>query len=174
MFLKNKTRPISTPDGITDEMVIDNIRQGSINDYEIIMRRYNQQMFRIARSILGDDDSAQDAMQQAYISAFYNLDSYIPHGCFAAWLSRITLNESLMIKRKPDNRKRAMDINYINDNLTTTENEPSSVYANQELATLIEHAIDDLPQDFRLVFILRSIQQLSTQETAASLDINGR
>ena len=74
---------------VPDEVAIERIRGGDTRSYEIIMRRYNQRLFRVARSILRDDDAAQDAIQEAWVSAFYKLDRYSPTGSFGAWLTRI-------------------------------------------------------------------------------------
>jgi len=155
-----------------DETAIGLIRAGNTRAYEIIMRRYNQRLYRLARSLLSDNDAAEDAVQQAYIAAFYKLDSYTHNHTLGAWLSRITLNEALMIQRKPDNRivdkKQSLD----NDTKTEVNTHPDATFENKELATLIETSIDKLPNDFRYVFVLRAVQQLSTKETAESLDLN--
>jgi len=157
---------------LTDEAIIARVLNGHHADFEVIMRRYNQRLYRTARSILNDDDTAQDAVQQAYIAAYLKLDSYMSTGRLGAWLSRITVNEALMIKRKTGNKlnekKQPFDI----VNLKTTNPGPADSVANQELALLIENAIDRLPEDFRSVFVLRAIQQLSVHETADSLALN--
>lgn len=158
-------------DAISDEMAIELVRKGNTRAYEIIMRRYNQRLYRAARSILKDSDAAQDAVQQAYISAYYKLDSYTARGRLGAWLTRIAMNEALMIKRKPDNRIADSKDSLDNANLAQTSTNPATVLANKELAALIETAIDKLPDDYRSVFVLRAIQQLSTKETAESLGI---
>jgi len=150
---------------------IENVRRGRIDDYEVIMRRYNQRLFRTARSILKDNDAAQDAVQEAYISAFYKLDSFAATGSFGAWLTRITVNEALMMKRKPDNRVADQLDNIDSTILKATSTNPEEHLANDELHGLIESAIDTLPDNFRSVFVLRAVQQLSIRETADSLDI---
>ena len=170
-----KTKTINATNNIAttpDEVAIEQVCAGNTNAFEIIMRRYNQRLYRIARSILHDNDVAQDAVQQAYISAYSKLGSYKPTGSFGAWLTRITINEALMIKRKPDNRIAEVKQILDNDKLPIASTEPMTVHANKELATLIETAIDKLPEEFRHVFILRIIQELSIRETAESLDIN--
>jgi RNA polymerase sigma-70 factor (ECF subfamily) len=163
------------PDGaleaVPDETVIKRIREGDTRAYEIIMRRYNQRLFRAARSILKDNDAAQDAVQEAYISASLKLDSYAPTGSFGAWLTRITVNEALMIKRKPDNRVADGNNPDAQDGVAAAHADPVEAVANRELASLIEIAIDRLPDEFRRVFMLRAVQQLSVKETADSLSI---
>jgi len=168
---KKVEKPIGTKE-ISDEQVIKLVSNGNCAAFEIIMRRYNQRLYRIARSILEDNDAAEDAVQQAYISAYYKLDNYTHTGRFGAWLTRITINEALMIKRKPENINSKNSATIDNDKVSGLITDPSTVYENKELAKLIESAIEHLPEEFRHVFVLRSIQQLSTKETADSLDIN--
>ena len=155
---------------LSDEVVVERVRQGDIAAYEFIMRRYNQRLFRTARSILKNDAAAEDAVQEAYIAAFYKLGSYQSIGKLGAWLSRITVNEALMIKRKPDNGQ--AELSAVIDSQAHQHTNPSDLFANSELAGLIENAIDALPDEFRSVFVLRAVQQLSVRETAESLDLN--
>lgn len=162
---------------VPNEVAIERVRGGDTRAYEIIMRRHNQRLFRVARSILQDDDAAQDAVQEAYVSAFYKLDRYAPTGSFGAWLTRIAINEALMIKRKDRKHEKLPDTGHddgaAGDYETVAPNaNPIDAAANVELAGLIEQAVDRLPEDFRTVFVLRAIEQLSVQETAESLDIN--
>lgn len=166
------TELIDEMDSTPDENAIEQVRKGCTSAFEIIMRRYNQRLYRIARSILKNNDAAEDAVQQAYISAYYKLDSYTHTGRFGAWLTRITINEALMLKRKSDNSNVEISSSIDNDKLSGTNSNPETVYENNELAFLIESAIEKLPDEFRYVFVLRAIQQLSIKETADCLDIN--
>jgi len=159
-----------------DETVIELIRHGDTRAYEIIMRRYNQRLFRVARSILLDDDAAQDAAQEAYISAFYKLDTFKQKGCFSAWITRIAVNESLMLKRKQAGG--TAENTHISNNeyeseaqIEATRAGPADELANTQLASLIEDAVNQLPDSFRCVFVMRAIEQLSVKETADSLGI---
>ena len=167
---------VRSMESISDEKVIEYVLQGRTEAYEILLRRYNQRLFRAARSILKNDDAAQDAVQEAYIKAYFKLDHYfgnrsIGNGNFAAWLTRITINEALMIKRKPDNRAADHQVELEQEVLAAPYANPYDKLANKELAGLIEVAIDALPVNFRSVFVLRSVQQLSVRDTAESLDI---
>ena len=163
--------PRNTTEAVPDEVVIKRIHDGDTRAYEIIMRRYNQRLFRAARSILKDDDAAQDAVQEAYIAASLKLDSYRSSGSFGAWLTRITVNEALMIKRKPDNRVADGNRHNAHDGVAAAHSDPVESVANRQLAGLIEIAVDRLPGEFRSVFMLRAVQQLSVKETADSLGI---
>lgn len=171
----NERESLKPPE--SDEVVIERVRGGDTRSYETIMRRYNQRLFRAARSILLDDDVAQDAVQEAYVSAYYKLDKYSPTGSFGAWLTRIAVNEALMIRRKNLKYQR---MNGYEDNaedrgpghsLSAPGLDPADGVVNGELVQMIESAVDRLPDDFRTVFVLRAIHQLSVKETANCLDI---
>ncbi|MBB6095312.1 RNA polymerase sigma-70 factor (ECF subfamily) [Povalibacter uvarum] len=145
--------------------------------FETLMRRYNRRLFRAARSVLRDDDAAEDAVQEAYLRAFSNLDSYRPIGSFAAWLTRIVINEALLQKRR--NRREMVSLDQLDDDVTdaahhsladwlSTPDSSNAASARQ----LLELAVDALPEAFRLVFVLRSVEQLSIAETAQCLEIS--
>lgn len=145
--------------------------------FEALMRRYNRRLFRVSRSILRDDDAAEDAVQEAYLRAFTHLDRYQPTGSFSAWLTRIAINEALMLKRR--NKRQMLSLDDLDDDLMDSEQHsladwlatPDSSNA-ASARQLLEQAIDALPQSFRTVFVLRAVEQLSVAETAACLDIN--
>jgi len=164
---------------VTDEDIIQCIKAGDVNAYGGIMRRYNERLFRIARSIMADDDTALDSVQEAHIKAYTHLHEYQGPGSFFAWLARITRNECLMNLRK--HKKEVLmqedDIQSLShadshikpDNII---NLPDSSLENKQLQKLINSQIDKLPADFRTVFVLRAIEQLNVKETAEILGIN--
>jgi RNA polymerase sigma-70 factor (ECF subfamily) len=169
-------RPPDPPSEPSDEALVARIRGGEQSGYEILMRRYNRRLFRVTRSILRDADEAQDAMQEAWLRAFTHLDSFRAPGNFAAWLTRIAINEALMKKRKDQHYAPAAAAPETEDDDSTTETPvlattPEDLAAGGELRQLIEAAVDRLPDGFRVVFVLRAIEQLSVEETAACLDI---
>src|SRR5262249_43354961 len=94
----------------TDQHVIDRVLAGDIALYEIIMRRYNQRLYRVARSILRDDAEAEDVIQDAYVSAYQHLDQFAGHSAFSTWLTRITVHEAL---RRLPGRKRTIQMDEI-------------------------------------------------------------
>jgi RNA polymerase sigma-70 factor (ECF subfamily) len=160
----------------TDDALIAAARRHENAAIGTLMRRYNRRLFRVARSVLRDDGAAEDAVQECYVRAFLNLDRYEPVGAFGSWLTRIAINEALMLKR----RSRHVFVPLDDADTETFANAADPLYA---LSTpdaaqaasakqLLELAIDSLPQAFRMVFMLRVIEQLSIAETAACLDIN--
>ena len=162
----------------TDEDIITRIKGGDINAYGSIMRRYNQRMFRIARSIVANDAAAMDCVQEAHIKAYTRLHEFHGPNCFFSWLARITRNESLMFLRKykkevsmPEDDQQSLehsDSQIKSDNIM---NLPDTSLENKQLQKLINSYIDKLPVDFRIVFVLRAIEQLNVKETAEILEI---
>ena len=155
-----------------DSELIERVREGEIEAFEIIMRRHNQRLFRIARSILREDHEAMDVVQETYIKAYYQLHQFKGPDGFAGWLSRIASNEAMMRIRK--SRRITYTLDKLENNypeMESREPQPMDDIANQQLRKLLEDAIDGLSIDYRSVYVMRAIQQLSTLETAKSLDI---
>jgi len=155
-----------------DTNIIQRVLDGNVEEFEIIMRRYNQRLYRIARSILKDEHEAMDAVQEAYIKAYYQLDKFNGPDGFASWLSRIVSNESLMRLRKSHRINYTLDDpmhNYSDEPVFDIQ--PIDLIAAEQLRSLLEKAIDQLPVGNRSVYMMRAVQQLSTIETANSLDV---
>ena len=154
-------------------------QHADVRAFETLMRRHNRRLFRVARSILRDADAAEDAVQEAYIRAYKNLSQYAPTGSFAAWLTRVAVNEALMLKRKA--RRGMIPLDSVDDGAVVSGDEPlaniEALVAADELdqtglRQALEQAVDRLPEEFRTVFILRAVEQLSTAETANCLGLN--
>jgi RNA polymerase sigma-70 factor, ECF subfamily len=160
----------------SDEALIGAARHHDNAAISTLMRRYNRRLFRVTRSILRDAAAAEDAVQECYVRAFMNLDRYQPIAPFGAWLTRIAINEALMLKRRTRQTFVSLDdpavaaFEHLSDPLEdlTTPDAAQAASAKQ----LLELAIDSLPQTFRMVFMLRVVEQLSIAETAACLEIN--
>ena len=146
--------------------------------FEALMRRHNQVLFRTARAILRDDAEAEDAVQEAYVQAYRSLGDFRAEAQLSTWLARIVVNEALMRLRK---RKRRADIVPMQSGATAVELEqipdsdmgkgPETSAARSEMRRLLEAQIDALPDTYRTVFVLRAVEELSVEETAAILDI---
>ena len=156
----------------TDIGIIKRVLDGNVDAFEIIMRRYNQRLFRIARSILKDEHEAMDAVQETYVKAYYQLDKFNGPDGFASWLSRIVSNEALMRLRKLHRISYTLDDPMHNESDEPVfDIQPIDLVASEQLRGLLEKAIDQLPVGNRCVYMMRAVQQLSTRETAQSLDI---
>ncbi len=171
-----KTSAASLAD-VPDRSLVELARKKSDGAFEALMRRYNRRLFRVARSILRDDSAAEDTVQEAYIRAFTHLDKYKPTGSFAAWLTRIALNEALMNRRRQRKEVSLHDLDetVLNDERIDGADAPeahSETFDAGHARRLLEHAVDKLPEHFRTVFILREVEQLSINDTAACLRLN--
>lgn len=166
---KNTARTISVE---TDIDIVKRVLDGNADAFESIMRRYNQRLYRIARSILKDEHEAMDAVQDAYVKVYYQLNTFKGPDGFASWLSRIVSNEALMRLRKSHRLDYTLDDPMHNDNdVPVFDVQPIDLIAAEQLRQLLEKAIDQLPVGNRCVYMMRAVQQLSTRETAQSLDV---
>jgi RNA polymerase sigma-70 factor (ECF subfamily) len=153
---------------LLDEEVVERVRAGELGLFEIIMRRYNQRLYRTARAITGDDDEAQDVVQAAYVRAYASLDQFAGRASFVTWLTRIAAHEAFARLRR---RGRFVAIEDAMPTISSTTRGPEQRVSDRELAQALEAAIDALPDVYRSVFVLRDVEGLSTAETAECLEI---
>jgi RNA polymerase sigma-70 factor (ECF subfamily) len=164
---------------LPDEEVVARVRAGETALFEVLMRRYNQRVYRVARSILGSDTEAEDVMQEAYVRAFTHLDQFEGRALFSTWLTKIAVYEALARHR------RAARFEPLESPVRAGNEEtpapparaaagpnPEREMFDQEIRTLLEAAIDALPADHRSVFTLREIEGLDTAETARCLEVS--
>jgi RNA polymerase sigma-70 factor (ECF subfamily) len=159
---------------LSDGEIVARVRAGETALFEILMRRHNQRVYRVARAVLKDETEAEDAMQQAYINAFRHLDQFAERAQFSTWLTRIAVHEALARRRQ---RKVQAAIapadgaahGELMDTLAAREPDPERQAYTAELGHLLESAVDALPETYRIVFMLREIEGLSTSETAEGL-----
>ena len=159
---------ISSEEKVPDEVLIRRILSGEKRLFEQIMRSNNQKLYRIGMSILNHDMETEDAMQTAYINAYEHLGSFESRASFATWLTKIMLNECLARKKRRQRLKSDLEnlhLNYVN--MTT----PAHVLANKELSAVLENAVGQLPEKYRLVFVLREIEKMSVKQTSETLSI---
>ena len=147
--------------------------------FEVLMRKYNRMLYRVARAVLRDDAEAEDALQLGYLHAYQAIGSYRGESSLSTWLTRIVVNESLMRMRKRrresvviplESSAGASDMAMI-ENIESSAELPDAAAMRGETRLLIERHIDALPEAFRTVFVLRALEELTVEETAASLDI---
>jgi RNA polymerase sigma-70 factor (ECF subfamily) len=158
---------------LPDLLLVERARGKEIRAFETLMRRYNQRLFRIARSIVADADIAETVVQEAYLLAFSDIERYEPTGKFGAWLARLAFNQALAMRRMarpvasaPAATQSAADLD--SGAISTTDSQTDVTASRQ----VLEYAIDGLPEVFRTVFVLRAIEGISGIETAACLGIN--
>ena len=148
-----------------------------IRGFRAIMRRYNRRLFRVARGILRDDAMAEDALQDAYLKAFRHLADFQGASAFSTWLTRIVMNEALGRLRKARRMPEvsvdtaAMQSRVVDFPTGSPIDNPETTMAQRQILKLVEEATDSLPEEFRLVFIARVIEEMSVEETAEMLSL---
>ncbi|WP_457092460.1 RNA polymerase sigma factor [Microvirga sp. P5_D2] len=165
---------------LDDKGLVELARGRETGAFRQIMQRHNRQLYRIARSVLRDDSEAEDVVQEAYTRAFAHLDQFRGEAKLSTWLTRITLNEALgrLRQRRPSVDLAAIDS--INDQgearviflpSARQDGDPETTVARAEIRRLLERAVDQLPDPFRTVFMLRDIEEMSIEETASHLGL---
>lgn len=145
--------------------------------FEQMMRRFNRQLFRLARAALRDDAEAEDALQDAYLLAYRKIDQFRGDSALSTWLSRLVLNECFGRLRRSARRDNVVPIVPMPSDMDpdtiapSSFEQPDAAAQRAELRALIESRLDELPSDFRTVFVLRSVEELTVEETAAILDL---
>lgn len=160
--------------GPPDEVLIQQVLDGNTAAFELLMRRYNERVYRAARSIVRDEGEAEDVMQQAYVNAFTHLGQFNGSARFSTWLTRIAINEALARVRR-QGRYEPFDDDLSNVEPFMFQNpgaSPERQAFARELAALLEGAIDGLPNGMREVFVLREVEGLSTAEVAECLGVS--
>jgi RNA polymerase sigma-70 factor (ECF subfamily) len=160
---------------LSDEEVVARVLAGDTALFEILMRRYNQRLYRVARSILRDDAEAEDVMQDAYVRAYQHLGQFAGRAKFSTWLTRIAVHEALA---RVQRRNRFQDLDPVAapegdgmELLKSQDRDPEQQAGNAELRVLLEEAVAALPEGYRSVFMLREVEQMSTLETAEALEL---
>src|SRR5438067_11148698 len=162
-------------DCCSDERVIEQVKAGRTGLFEIIMRRYNQRLYRVAYSILREQADAEDAIQETYLRAFQFLHQFAGRAKFSTWLTRIAVHEALARTHRRD-RYVSLDQEtpIAADRSTHPRNtrSPEQAAANSELGAILHDAIAALPSHYRAVLELRDIHEVSTEEAAGRLQIS--
>jgi RNA polymerase sigma-70 factor (ECF subfamily) len=160
---------------LSDEQVITRVLAGETALFEVLMRRYNERLYRAARSILRDENEAEDVMQQAYVNAYTHLRQFDGRSKFSTWLTRIAIHEALSRARR---RGRYMTMDP--EDPSTVEfpqtldrtPDPERLAIAGELGRFLESAIDRLPDGTREVFVLRQLEGMRTDEVAEALGVS--
>lgn len=160
---------------LSDEEVVGRVLAGETELFEILMRRYNQRLYRVARSILADDGEAEDVMQDAYVRAYSHLGQFAGRARFSTWLTRIAVYEAMARVRRGRRLVHIEDLPHREEGAMTlvssSERDPEQQAIQRDLQAVLEAAVGNLPESFRTVLMLRDIEGLSTAETAECLGI---
>lgn len=157
----------NTP-ALSDEELVKRITQGEKYLYENLIRKYNLRLYRISMSIVNDEAEVEDIMQTTYLNAYLQLANFKNKSSFNTWLTRILINESLLHKKK-NLKRNQLAVESEKDDLHNDT--PLRNLMNKELKIILEKAVSNLPEKYRLVFVMREIEEMSTQETMEVLDL---
>ena len=176
--------PASTParaiEALSDAELAGLAASGSGAAFRLIMERNNGRLYRVARGVLKNDSEAEDAVQEAYVRAFAKLKAFRGESGLSTWLTRIVLNEALgrVRRRRPTSDLAALDAQSGGGGAEVIwfpgapgDSDPERAASRHEIAALIERAVDALPDAFRIVFMMRAVEELSVEETADVLGI---
>ncbi|MEO6454717.1 MAG: sigma-70 family RNA polymerase sigma factor [Ginsengibacter sp.] len=152
---------------MTDKEIIERILQGEKSLYEKLIRKYDQRLFRISMSIINDVAEARDIMQNTYLNAYLQLPSLQNKSNFGTWIIKILVNESLLRKKRKLKQRQAFNKQSGNEMET-----PLKSLLNKELRALLEKVIAELPEKYKLVFVMREIEEMSTHETMDVLNLS--
>src|SRR6185436_4556931 len=161
---------------LPDEQVVARVLAGETELFEILMRRYNQRLYRVARAILSDDGEAEDVMQDAYVRAYSHLGQFAGRSSFATWLTRIAVHEALARARRGRRLVQIEDLSPQAEGAmrlsSRPEAGPEQRAIQRDLQDALEAAMGSLSEGFRSVLMLREVEGLSTAETAECLGIS--
>jgi RNA polymerase sigma-70 factor (ECF subfamily) len=177
---QTRSLPVVSVDELPDAELVRLARQGDGSAFRVIMRRHNRRLYRVARSVLRDDSDAEDVLQEAYLRAFTGLADFRGEASLSSWLTRIALNEALGRRRR---RQPTVDLAVVETLQErreprilmfppmNPESDPERAAARQDIRQLLERAIDELPEPFRIVFIMRVVEEMSIEETSKHLGL---
>jgi RNA polymerase sigma-70 factor (ECF subfamily) len=171
------TRVGANLDAQDDATLVARMRGGDRLAFAGMMRRYNRRLYRLARATLRDEADAQDALQEAYLQAYRAIGQFRGEAALSTWLSRLVLNECLGRRRRSDRRDGVVRIvssdtdSHIDTVAADQTDLPDHAAGRAQMLGILESKLDELPEEFRTVFVLRSVEELSVEETAACLGI---
>jgi RNA polymerase sigma-70 factor, ECF subfamily len=166
--------------GIFDESaLVAKAREGDLAAFNALVNEYSRKIYRLAKHITQNDEDAEDVLQETFLKAFEHLPDFHGQSKFYTWIVRIAVNESLMkLRKRKSDRSVPLDepVDTGDDTvvreIAVWEENPEQQYSREELGRILDEAVDSLKPPFRTVFVLRDIEELSTEETAEALGIS--
>jgi len=158
----------ASPEPLSDGELAQRVAGGDVRAFEALMRRHNRTLFRTSRAILRDDADAEEALQDGYLRAFRAIGTFRGESRLSTWLVRIVTNEALIRLRK---RRRGAEVVPLHGEDMTAEDRPDFAAQRAQTRRLLEQKIDALPEAYRVIFILRALEEFSVEETAGALGI---
>jgi RNA polymerase sigma-70 factor (ECF subfamily) len=176
--MRQAQKPQIAATSIADADLVARARKRDETAIRSIMQANNQKLYRLARGILRDDSEAEDVVQETYVRAFTHLEKFRGDSALATWLGRIAINEALgrLRRRRPEIEwtslpPGALEAQIIQFPHSGTSEDPEKSMAQREIKQVVEHAIDELPEAFRIVFITRVVEGMNVEETSEILGL---
>ena len=173
------TPTTSVPTGFDESVLVAQAKAGDQNAFTELVNRYERKIYRLAKNITQNDEDAEDVLQDAFLKAYTHLDNFKGDSKFYTWIVRIAVNEALMRLRKrktdrtvPLDEPVELGEETVQREIAVWEDNPEQRYSQEEWRRILDEAVDSLKPDFRTVFVLRDIEELSTEETAETLGIS--
>jgi len=173
------TPTTSVPTGFDESSLVAQAKAGDQAAFSELVTRYERKIYRLAKNITRNDEDAEDVLQDAFLKAYTHLDNFKGDSKFYTWIVRIAVNEALMRLRKrktdrtvPLDEPVELGEETVAREIAVWEDNPEQRYSKEEWRTILDEAVEGLKPDFRTVFVLRDIEELSTEETAETLGIS--
>ena len=173
------TPTTSVPAGFDESGLVAQAKAGDQNAFSELVHRYERKIYRLAKNITRNDEDAEDVLQDAFLKAYTHLDTFKGDSKFYTWIVRIAANEALMRLRKrksdrtvPLDEPMELGEETVTREIAVWDDNPEQQYSQEEWRRILDEAVESLKPDFRTVFVLRDIEELSTEETAETLGIS--
>jgi RNA polymerase sigma-70 factor (ECF subfamily) len=164
---------------VDETQLVAKAQAGDSAAFSELVSRYQNKIYRLAKHITQNDEDAEDVLQEAFLKAYEHLDGFQGNSKFYTWIVRIAVNEALMkLRKRKTDRSVPLDEpidtgeEMVNREIAVWEDNPEQRYSRQEMQQILDEAVESLKPDFRTVFVLRDIEELSTEETAEALNIS--
>jgi RNA polymerase sigma-70 factor (ECF subfamily) len=169
----------ATPLTFDESALVAKAREGDGAAFSELVSHYQNKIYRLAKHITQNDEDAEDVLQEAFLKAYEHLDSFQGNSRFYTWIVRIAVNEALMkLRKRKGDRTVSLDEpvetgeEQVKREIAVWEDNPEQQYSHEEMRAILDEAVQTLKEDFRTVFLLRDIEELSTEETAETLGIS--
>ena len=173
------TTSAPTPAGFDESVLVTRARAGDAQAFTELVNHYERKIYRLAKHITQNDEDAEDVLQDAFLKAYEHLPNFQGNSKFYTWLVRIAVNEALMkLRKRRSDRTVPLDEpvdtgeEMVKREVAVWEDNPEERYSHEEMQRILDEAVQTLKPDFRTVFTLRDIEELSTEETAEALGIS--
>ena len=173
------TPATTAPTGFDESVLVAQAKAGDQNAFTELVNRYERKIYRLAKNITQNDEDAEDVLQDAFLKAYTHLDNFKGDSKFYTWIVRIAVNEALMrLRKRKTDRSVPLDEpvelgeETVQREIAVWEDNPEQQYSQEEWRKILDEAVNELKPEFRTVFALRDIEELSTEETAEALGIS--